>query len=219
MLSQGSGTDTAYSDWQSIWFTASVKMEAEVAHNEPPEELSKTWLSRLHPRPIRTLCRRTPDGQRKPAQPWLERKSSTENYWASQGALVVKNPPANAGDTRDVGWEDPLEEGMATHSSILAWRIPWTEKPGRLQSMRSQRVRHDWNDLAHTQGMGGKLVKVGGVTFLVLINWLLQTNRSLQSSLFLINDLGEKLFIREDDDTEDTWAIKSSFLKILTLAN
>ena len=67
--------------------------------------------------------------------------------------------------------------------------------------------------------MGGKLVKVGGVTFLVLINWLLQTNRSLQSSLFLINDLGEKLFIREDDDTEDTWAIKSSFLKILTLAN
>ena len=103
MLSQGSGTDTGYSDWQSIWFTASVKMEAEVAHNESPEELSKTWLSRLHPRPIRTLCRRTPDGQQKPAQPWLERNSSTENYWASQGALVVKNPPANAGDTRDVG--------------------------------------------------------------------------------------------------------------------
>ena len=42
-----------------------------------------------------------------------------------------------------LGQEDPLEKGMATHSSILAWRIPWTEKPGKLLSMGSQRVRHD----------------------------------------------------------------------------
>ena len=42
-------------------------------------------------------------------------------------------------------WEDPLEEGMATHSSISAWKIPWTEKPGGLQSMGLQRVRHDWS--------------------------------------------------------------------------
>ena len=42
-----------------------------------------------------------------------------------------------------LGWEDPVEEGMATHSSILAWRIPWPEEPGRLQSMGEQRVRHD----------------------------------------------------------------------------
>ena len=42
-----------------------------------------------------------------------------------------------------VGWEDPLEKGMATHSSILFWRIPWTEEPGRLQPMSSQRVEHD----------------------------------------------------------------------------
>ena len=52
---------------------------------------------------------------------------------------MVKNLPANAGDIRDAGSiprsEDPLEEGMATHSSILAWRIPWMEKPGGLQSM------------------------------------------------------------------------------------
>ena len=51
--------------------------------------------------------------------------------------LVVKNPPANKGDVRDVaqslGWEDPLEEGMATHSSILPWRLPWTEEPGELE--------------------------------------------------------------------------------------
>ena len=44
---------------------------------------------------------------------------------------------------QSLGQEDPLEKGMATHSSILAWRIPWTEKPGGLQSMWSQRVRHD----------------------------------------------------------------------------
>ena len=53
---------------------------------------------------------------------------------ASQVALVVKNLLSNAGDIRDEGpipgWEDPLEEGMAIHSNILAWRIPWTEEPG-----------------------------------------------------------------------------------------
>ena len=43
-----------------------------------------------------------------------------------------------------LGWEDPLEKGMETHSSILAWRIPWTEEPGGLRSIGSQRVRHDW---------------------------------------------------------------------------
>ena len=44
---------------------------------------------------------------------------------------------------RSLGWQDPLEKGMATHTSILAWRIPWAEKSGALQSMRSQRVEHD----------------------------------------------------------------------------
>ena len=59
---------------------------------------------------------------------------------------MVKNPSANAEDLRDassLGGEDPLEEGMATHSSILAWRIPWTEEPGRIQFMGSQELRHD----------------------------------------------------------------------------
>ena len=55
---------------------------------------------------------------------------------------MVKNPPATAGEAgRFLGREDPLEEGMATHSSILAWRIPWTEEPGRLYLKGSQRVR------------------------------------------------------------------------------
>ena len=54
---------------------------------------------------------------------------------------MVKNSPVDAGDIGlSLGWEDPLEEEMAAHSSILAWGIPWTEEPGRLQSMGSQRV-------------------------------------------------------------------------------
>ena len=60
---------------------------------------------------------------------------------------MVKSLPANAGDKRDVGSipgsGDPMEEGMATHSSILTWRIPWTEEPGGLQSIELQRVGHD----------------------------------------------------------------------------
>ena len=55
--------------------------------------------------------------------------------WASQVALVLKNPPVNAGDGSSIlEWGRSLEEGMATHSSILACRIPWTEEPGGLQS-------------------------------------------------------------------------------------
>ena len=48
-----------------------------------------------------------------------------------------------------LGWEDPLEKEMAIHSSTLAWKIPWTEEPGRLQSMGSQRVGHDWVTSLH----------------------------------------------------------------------
>ena len=57
---------------------------------------------------------------------------------------MVKNLPAVQETlVRSLGWEDPLEEGMATHSSILVWRIPWTEEPGGLQSMGSPRVGHE----------------------------------------------------------------------------
>ena len=70
--------------------------------------------------------------------------------WVSQVALEVKNPPASEGDVDSIplGQEDPLDGGMATHSNILAWRIPWTVEPGRLQSMGLQRVGHDCSDLA-----------------------------------------------------------------------
>ena len=56
------------------------------------------------------------------------------------GSTAGKESTCGSGDP---GWEDLLEKGTATHSSILAWRIPWTEEPGGLQSMGSQRVRHD----------------------------------------------------------------------------
>ena len=62
-------------------------------------------------------------------------------------ALLVKNPSSRAGEVRDTGsitgLEDTPEEGIAAHSSTLAWEIPWTEEPDGLQSLRSQRVRHD----------------------------------------------------------------------------
>ena len=59
-------------------------------------------------------------------------------------AQVVKNLPAmQETQVQSLGWEDPLEKGMATHSRILAWRIPWTEEAGGLQSMVSQRVEHN----------------------------------------------------------------------------
>ena len=59
-------------------------------------------------------------------------------------AQAVKNLPVMQETwVQSMGWEDPLEEGMATHCSILAWRIPWSEEPGRLQSTGSQRVGRD----------------------------------------------------------------------------
>ena len=62
----------------------------------------------------------------------------------SEVTHLVKNPPAmQEAQVQALGWEDPLEKGTAIFSSILAWRIPWTEEPGGLQSMGLQRVRHD----------------------------------------------------------------------------
>ena len=74
--------------------------------------------------------------------------------WASQVAQWVKNLPAMQ-ETQEtwvwsLGWEDPLEEGKAIHSSILAWRIPETEEHGGKQSIGSQRVGHDWSNWACT---------------------------------------------------------------------
>jgi len=82
--------------------------------------------------------------------------TKTKNDQASLVAQPTKNPPAKQ-ETQvlSLGWEDLLEKEMATHSSALAWRSPWTEEPGRLQSMGSQRVRHDW--ATHTNNVFSSL--------------------------------------------------------------
>ena len=73
------------------------------------------------------------------------RKSSLGDFFFYLVPQMIKNLPAMQETwVWSPGQEDPLEKGMATHSSILAQRIPWTEEPGRLQSVRSQRVGHDW---------------------------------------------------------------------------
>ena len=73
-------------------------------------------------------------------------------------AQQVKNPPAiQEMQDQSLIQQDPLERGMATHSSILAWKIPWTAQPGRLQSMGSQRVRHNW---AHSTYQGVCFLKL-----------------------------------------------------------
>ena len=75
---------------------------------------------------------------------------------ASLVSQTVKNPPAIQ-ETRVqfLGQEDPLEKGMAAHSSILAWRIPWIEEPGGVQSMGLQRIGHDWLTNTCIVGIGG----------------------------------------------------------------
>ena len=75
--------------------------------------------------------------------------SDTLVMWASLAAQTIKNLPAMLETpVRSMGWEDPLEKRMATYSSILAWRIPWTEEPCRLQSTGLQRTGHNW--VTHT---------------------------------------------------------------------
>ena len=78
----------------------------------------------------------------------MEKAAAIHSGNLAWGASLVapgdEESACNAGDLGSIlGWEDPLEKGMATHSSILAWRIPWTEEPVRLQTMGSKRVGHD----------------------------------------------------------------------------
>ena len=75
------------------------------------------------------------------------RKINLMRFWemTSPVAQTVKNLPTMWETwVRSLGWKNPLEKGMATHCSILVWRIPWTEKPGKLQFMELQRAKHDW---------------------------------------------------------------------------
>ena len=77
--------------------------------------------------------------QRPPSWPWCRQRFLTQNITCAK-----RLPTMPETRIRSLGQEVPLEKEMVTHSSILAWRIPWTEKPGRVQSMGLQRVGHDW---------------------------------------------------------------------------
>ena len=74
---------------------------------------------------------------------------------------------------QSLGREDPLEREMTTHSSILAWEIPWIEEPGGLQPMGSQRIRHDWSDLAQHDGKGWH-IQFKDYKYNVIINMFLK---------------------------------------------
>ena len=85
---------------------------------------------------------------------WWMGRTAGASLSCFPGGSAVGTPPANAGDVSSVpGREDPLEKGMATHSSVLAWRIPWTEEPGGLKSTESQRAAYNFptknNSLPH----------------------------------------------------------------------
>ena len=81
---------------------------------------------------------------------WSDLAAAAVGWWASLMVQMVKNPRSMQETwILSLGWKDPLEETMATHSSILAWRILWTEKHGTLQFIKLQRVGHDWSDLTH----------------------------------------------------------------------
>ena len=96
---------------------------------------------------------------------YILRSGIAESYSNSMGfpsGSAVKNLPGiQELQFRSLGREDPLEESMATHYNILAWRIPWTEEPGGLHPIGSQRVRHNWSKLSMHAGM----------VILYLISW------------------------------------------------
>ena len=86
---------------------------------------------------------------------------------------------------QSLGQEDFLEEGMATYSSVLVWRIPWTEEPGGLHSIRSERVRHNWSNLACTHNYPSFLSSMGkfGVSdYIILCKFLLESGLQANSS-------------------------------------
>ena len=94
--------------------------------------------------------------------------------------------------------EDPLEEEITTHSSILAWEIPWTEEPGGLQSVGSQRVRHDW---AHTQG----IFEVSYHYYLLIFEFPAWHTPSNLSSFFVSCYISQKFYLWAEGQVTEMW--------------
>ena len=122
--------------------------------------------------------------------------------WGLPWWLSGKNPPAvQEMWVRSLFQEDPLEEGMAIHSSILAWRIPWKEEPAWLSSIRSQRVGRDWSDLACMQACSGWRPEM-------MLSVLWCTNRTSQQKNYLTQ-------IVNSSEVENHWSRISMNLGII----
>ena len=116
---------------------------------------------------------------------------SPQCIWASQVAQWVKNPPAKQ-EMRvwSLDQEDPLEEGMAIHSNILAWRIPRTEELGMPQSIGLQRVRHNWSNWAYTE-----CIYFNPLSLLLLFTNCILLRRSLHATPELLTGREQDSFI------------------------
>ena len=141
------------------------------------------------------------------------------------GGSMVKNLPARQETwVRSLGWEDSLEKGMATHSSILGWRILWTEEPGGLRSMGSQRVGHDWAtelNWAHGKdsdagkdkaGEGNDRGWDGWMTSLMRWTWVWLSSESWwwTGEPGVLQSMGSQSQIQLSNSTELNWACKFS---------
>ena len=122
------------------WYNHCIHTFSEI-YSQQVRNVFKDWRWLLLPGAVSTQWRKST----------LSLTSSKRVKRASQVVKWVKNLPAmQVTWVQSLRWEDPLEEGMATHPHIIASRIPWKEEPGELQSIGSQRVGHDWSNWAHT---------------------------------------------------------------------
>ena len=110
--------------------------------------------------------------------------------WIFPVAQIIKNLPAVQETwVRFLGQEDPLDKGMAIHSSILSWRIPWTEEPGGLQFVGSQRVGHDWVTNTATQLLQKTMKLLFGCGIICILPRIIVLSRSMSILKLLIIDL------------------------------
>ena len=100
--------------------------------------------------------------------------------------MVMNLPAVQETWVRSLRWEDLLEKGMATNSSILAWRIPWTEEPGKLEFMGSHWVRHNWSNLACVQQVWGWHLLVDLICIYLIISGIEHLFMCLFIILFII---------------------------------
>ena len=142
----GAGDEVSFSlknkgnAWRCIRFTHSEKKDVlvwvAVTEYHSLSDNNHLFLTVLEARNVGSECRHG----------WVFGEGSCPALGFSSGSVVKNLPTMQKTQVWSLGQEDPLEESMATHSSILAVKTPWTEEPGRLQSIGLERVRHNWSD-------------------------------------------------------------------------